>query len=415
MDSKTVVKMPAIRWLYGAVGLIVLLFAGFVYGWSIFAAPIAASFPGWGKAQLSMTFTICIAFFCLGGFLAGTLSKKIKVCTNVRISGVLFLVGFFCVSRVSSLPMLYVSYGVLCGLASGFAYNSVMGVMTKWFPGIQGTISGVLLMGFGSSSMVLGSVFTAMASQPEAWRSFFLGMGVVMAIVMAIGSFFFRLPPDGMLPPSKTGVSGAELTPTQMIRAPSFWLFFLWSILVSGIGLAVISQAKPFADAIGVGIDAGTIALVVGLISVCNGLGRVLFGRLFDRIGWRLTMTLVTGISLLGVLILILALYTQRFSLVSIGFVVTGIAYGGAPTMGSAIIGKFFGQKNYPVNFSINNMNLLVASFAGALAGALYDASQSYFSTLVAAAICAAVAFLVMSCIRAPRADGPSQNTFSRQ
>ena len=78
-------------------------------------------------------------------------------------------------------------------------------------------------------------------------------------------------------------------------------------------------------------------------------------------------------------------------------------AEGGAPTMGSAVISDFFGQKNYPVNFSINNMNLLVASFAGTIAGALYDASQSYVSTLVVLAVCSVVAFVVMNCIRRPK------------
>ena len=122
------------RWIYAAVGLVVLLFAGFVYGWSVFAAPIGADFPQWSAAQLSLTFTICMAFFCLGGFAAGNLSKRIPVRVSVLISAALFLVGFFLVSRANSLPMLYVSYGVLCGTASGFAYNSVMSTMTKWFP-----------------------------------------------------------------------------------------------------------------------------------------------------------------------------------------------------------------------------------------------------------------------------------------
>ena len=71
--------------------------------------------------------------------------------------------------------------------------------------------------------------------------------------------------------------------------------------------------------------------------------------------------------------------------------------------MGSAVISSFFGQKNYPVNFSISNMNLLVASCAGTAAGALYDASQSYVSTLVALAGCSVVAFAVMLCIRRPK------------
>lgn len=398
-------KMPAIRWLYALVGLIVLLFAGFVYGWSVFAAPIAASFPDWTKAQLSLTFTICIAFFCLGGFFAGNLSKKIPVRVNVIISGVLFLLGFTLVSKAQSLPMLYASYGVLCGLASGFAYNSVMSVMTKWFPAIQGTISGVLLMGFGSSSMILGSVFTAMTGAPGSWRGFFQMMGIVMAVVMVVGSFFFKLPSADLLPAAKAKSSAlGDFTPTQMICKPSFWLFFLWAILISGIGLAVISQAKPFADAIGVGVSTATITLVVGFISVCNGLGRVIFGGLFDKIGWRLTMNIVNAVSLASVLILVAALLMNHFVLVVAGFIVTGLAYGGAPTMGSAFIGRFFGQKNYPVNFSIGNMNLLVASFAGTLAGMLYDMSQSYFSTLIAIGICSVVAFVVMNLIRPPKA-----------
>ena len=404
MNSATTQKMPAIRWLYAVVGLIVLLFAGFVYGWSVFAAPIGATFPEWTSGQLSLTFTICMAFFCLGGFFAGNLSKKIGARANVILSGVLFLVGFFLVSRVESLAMLYISYGVICGLASGFAYNSVMSTITKWFPNAQGTISGVLLMSFGFSSMILGSVFTALTAEMVTWRQFFLVMGVVIAIVMVVGSFFFKLPPAGLMPAAKAKESeGGDFTPAQMVTKSSFWLFFVWAILVSGVGLAVIARAKPFADSIGVGLDAGTITFVVGLISICNGIGRVIFGGLFDKIGWRLTMCLVNAVSLLGVLILLAAFFTNTFVLVVVGFIVTGLAYGGAPTMGSAFIGKFFGQKNYAVNFSIGNMNLLVASFAGTLAGVLYDASQTYLSTLIAIGVASIVAFIALSLIRPPK------------
>ena len=62
---------------------------------------------------------------------------------------------------------------------------------------------------------------------------------------------------------------------------------------------------------------------------------------------------------------------------------VSGLAYGGVTPMNSAFIGAFFGMKNYPVNYPIINMNLLVASFGGTIAGALYDSSQSYLSTFM--------------------------------
>ncbi len=405
--EETKVTSGGIRWLYALVGLVVLLFAGFVYGWSIFAAPIGADFPQWSKAQLSLTFTICMACFCLGGFFAGNLSKRVNIRVNVYLSAVLFLAGFFLVSRTNSLPMLYTSYGVLCGFGSGFAYNAVMSTMTKWFPERQGLISGILLMGFGSSSMILGSVFTSVTpAVPGGWRNTFLMMGVVIAVVLVVGSFFFKLPPSGIAPAAKAKAvdeTARDFAPSEMVRTGSFWLFFLWAILISGIGLAVISQAKPFAAEIGVGVDVSVITLVVGFISICNGLGRVIFGGLFDKLGWRLTMTLVNAVSLAGVLVLAGALFTKSFPLVVAGFIVTGLAYGGAPTMGSAFIGKFFGQKNYPVNFSIGNMNLLVASFSGTLAGGLYDAGGNYISTLVVLFVCSVAAFIVMNCIRQPK------------
>ena len=53
------------RWTYAVVGVIVLLLAGLVYAWSVISSPVAAYFTEWTKAQLSLTFTICMGFFCV--------------------------------------------------------------------------------------------------------------------------------------------------------------------------------------------------------------------------------------------------------------------------------------------------------------------------------------------------------------
>ena len=53
----------ASRWIYVAVGCVVLLFSGLVYAWSVLSGPIAAEFPRWTTAQLSLTFTIVMSFF----------------------------------------------------------------------------------------------------------------------------------------------------------------------------------------------------------------------------------------------------------------------------------------------------------------------------------------------------------------
>ena len=53
------------RWIYGAIGVLVLLFAGLVYAWSVLASPIKVFFQEWSSTELSFTFTLCMMFFCL--------------------------------------------------------------------------------------------------------------------------------------------------------------------------------------------------------------------------------------------------------------------------------------------------------------------------------------------------------------
>ena len=166
-----------------------------------------------------------------------------------------------------------------------------------------------------------------------------------------------------------------------MLRRPAFWLYFLWSICLSAAGLALISQASGIVVEIDNGVLPGSVATIVGLISIFNGVGRVICGFLFDRIGRRNTMFIVDFTFLIAVCMLIAALLAKSIVIVIIAFVIGGLAYGGITPMNSALIGAFYGSKNYPVNYPIINMNLLLASFGGTIAGALYDASGSYLST----------------------------------
>ena len=102
------------RWVYAIVGVIVLLFAGLVYAWSVLSTPIAAEFTSWTKAQLSMTFTIVMILFCIGSLLCGLLSGKLSAKMSVRIGAVLFLLGFFLASRTQSVAMLYIGFLDAC-------------------------------------------------------------------------------------------------------------------------------------------------------------------------------------------------------------------------------------------------------------------------------------------------------------
>ena len=373
------------RWVYAIVGVIVLLFAGLVYAWSVLSTPIAAEFTDWSKAQLSMTFTIVMIMFCIGSLLCGLLSGKLSAKMSVRIGAVLFLLGFFLASRTQSLAMLYIGFGVLCGLSSGLCYNAVMSTMVRWFPDRPGLISGVLLMGFGGGSFIIGKLYQAWTPvEIGGGRASFLVMGIIIFVVLAICSFFFVAPgADFVAPAAKNSkaavkIAGKEYKPLEMVKKPSFWLYYVWAIALSAAGLALISQASGVVWEASASQTAGAVATIVGLISICNALGRVLFGGMYDKYGRSLSMQLVNILFIITSGVLILALTAKSVVVVIIGFILGGLAYSGITPTNSAFCRAYFGPANYPVNFSLINSNLIFASFGSTVSGALFDASGSY-------------------------------------
>lgn len=375
------------RWVYAIVGVIVLLFAGLVYAWSVLSTPIAAEFTGWTKAQLSLTFTLVMILFCIGSLLCGLLAGKLSTKNAVRVSAVLFLAGFFIASRCQSPITLYLGFGLLCGLASGLAYNGVMSTMVKWFPDKPGLISGVLLMGFGGGSFLIGKLYQAWTPAGiGGWRTSFVVLGIICCAVLAVCSFFFVAPgADFTVPAGKGGRAVAapreDIKPAVMLKRPAFWLYYVWAIAVSAAGLALISQASGVVWEASADQTAASVATIVGLISICNAVGRVLFGGMYDKFGRSLSMQLVNGLFILTSVVLLLAMSSRSVVVVIIGFVIGGLAYSGVTPTNSAFCRAYFGPTSYPVNFPLINSNLIFASFGSTISGALYDASGSYSST----------------------------------
>lgn len=381
------------RNLYAAVGVLILLLAGLIYAWSVLSLPLGAFFTEWTKAQLSLTFTICMMAFCFGCMFGGMAAKKLPVKFMVWISAALFLAGFGIASRANSPAVLYLGYGVLCGFASGFVYNAVLSTVGAWFPDKQGLMSGILLMGFGMSSFLVGKVYQAATPSGEgieAWRTSFFVFGVILFLVLGICGLFLERPEKkeleklGISAAGKKNVSadGLDIDWKQMIQRPSFWIFLIWTICIGGAGMAMMGQASGIAKEVGTGADAGTIATVVGLISIFNGLGRIFFGNLFDKKGRRFTMITVGAAYAMSSLILVAALVSKAFFLIIVGFICCGFSYGGLNPSISAYVNSAYGARNYAMNFSVMNLNLLIASMGGTIGGMLYDASGSYLTTL---------------------------------
>ena len=383
------------RVLCAMAGVLILLLAGLVYAWSVLSIPIGRDFPQWSKAQLSFTFTLVMICFCLGCFARGRLADRLRPDLSIMLSAALLLIGFYASSRTQSLAVLYLGFGVLCGFASGFAYNTVLSTVGSRFPERQGLISGILLMGFGLSAFLIGKAYQALTPETTgAWRHSFLILGFVCFTVLLACAPLIRAPKRE----GESGKRGSEndVNTRDMLRTPSFWLYFVWATLLSAAGLALVSQASGMAIETDGSVPLSTIATAVGLISVFNAIGRVIAGWIFDRHGLTRTVSLVCAAFVLTAGVLALAVKTGRFPLLAAGFILGGIAYGGVTPTNAAFISSSYGQRFYPMNLAMINFNLIAASFGSTLGGALYDKTGSYLSLCLTLALMAILGALLI-------------------
>ena len=402
-------KKINIRWLYLAVGVIALLFAGIIYGWSILNVPLAETFK-WSDDQLAVNFTLTMCFFCLGGFIGGILSRKIGVRLTLILGGILGCAGFFLTSRLGdNVAMLYVSYGGLAGLGIGLAYTTIISTVNAWFPDKKGLCSGALMMGFGISALVIGKAAEALFKVPSVgWRTTFLLLGIALGAVLVAAGLILRLPaPDLKLPQQSQKAGGSsedfetrDYSPDQMIRRFTFWRAFLCIVFLAAVGNTVISFARKLS--ISVGAEAELASTLVGVLSVCNGLGRIATGAIFDKLGRRKTMLLANIISIAAAGVTLLSVFTGSVPLCVVGLCVTGFSYGSCPTISSAFTSAFYGSKNFSVNFSIMNFNLMGASLMATVSSKLLTASGGYVAPFVLLLALSVAALVLNLSIRRP-------------
>src|SRR5260370_14164052 len=113
------------RWVIVAAAIVMQLALGAVYAWSVFVIPLQKlaghSASVWTTTGVTLTFTIAIAVLgvgaAIGGFWLDRVGPRVVATAAAFCYGLgVFLAGF----SVDSLPLMYLSYGVLGGLGLGY-------------------------------------------------------------------------------------------------------------------------------------------------------------------------------------------------------------------------------------------------------------------------------------------------------
>lgn len=404
---KTTSRSKLLRAVVGC--LIVQLCVGILYLWSVFKQSTITHF-GWENGAVNLVASYMLMGFCLGSLVGGILQDRIGP-KPVCVAGVaLFGGGIFAASLLpASAPIIlfYLTYCLIAGMGTGFAYGSVLSCIQKWFPHKRGFATGLAASAFGFSTVVFSPVISALLGSmtlPMTLRTLsiiFLSVGLLACTQISLPDKAYL---DSLNLPA-AAVSGVESkTLSQAIRMLPFWLLFAGAFLYNGTW----NMLTPLIKGLGVerGLSESAAIMCVSLTGITNAAGRLLMSSLSDKLGRVTTLTILCAMTLVSALLLIFV----GGPLYLVVVLVTAFAFGAQAAISPATSTDFFGPKYSATNYGVIMLSLGLSSVTfNAISNALYAASGTYTSTFIMAAVTAvlaAVAFLLIDRLNKKRISG---------
>ncbi len=370
----TVEQIKSKRTLYLILSTGVLLFLGLIYAFSMFAKPMTQDFALTGN--ISLTFNIMMITFCVGSLVGSLIVGKAGVRGALIVCAAMFAIGFCGTGLTAPISgdtmMLYIFYGACGGAGVGIGYNTIVSTTNVWFPDKVGFSSGVLMLGFGVSSLIFGNIALMIRPLLGGMSMVLIVLGIVVGILTLLLAFTLKQPPANvvaLMAPEKVGTGGNEAGENDNIfKTPIFYIYYVWAVIVIAVGLATIGNAAS--DATFLGIDEGFASLLVGLIATFNGGARIILGILFDKTNIKVTMLVDAAVAVCAMALIVAAYVTGIAILYVPGALLCGFAYGGVPVIASAFARQRYGAKKYPFNLSVVNLSIAIGSFINIIVAA---------------------------------------------
>ena len=177
---------------------------------------------GWDAPSLAVNYSLSVAFLCIGGLVGGLLDKKLSTRSLLLfrcVSVLRGLYGYFQTGRFQHHPCFYLAYGIVAGSGIGISYNTLLAVGNSWFPDKKGLSSGILMMCFGLSTMLLGKVAAAMFEMEAfGWRKTFFFVGAIIAVILVICALFLKKPGADVVFQTTPAKAGKSKTKNRWFR-----------------------------------------------------------------------------------------------------------------------------------------------------------------------------------------------------
>ena len=402
------------RWITVIGAILIQLALGAIYAWSLFTTPLTAEDGPYKftAQETAWVFSIGLATFAIVMVLAGRWQAKIGPRKVAILGGVVLGIGYILAGFLgdSFIPQLLL-IGVLGGTGIGLAYVVPIAVLVKWFPDMKGLITGLAVAGFGFGATIwvkAGGAWFDLVNSLELFglppvQSTYVLYGGIFLLMVVIGGTVMINPPEGYKPkgweppaPKDGGAAtgAVDFKTGEMLKTPQFYMVWFTFVCSGLAGLMVIyciklfgMDALKFAEGWSAGMDAekgegildaadATAGTAVAAYAILNGLGRILWGAVSDKIGRKtalIAMCLLQG----GAMFAFYYIGSIEIGLIA-GAGIIGFNFGGNFALFPATTADFFGNKNVGLNYGPVFLAYGVAGIAGPqIAGYFKDAAKS--------------------------------------
>lgn len=362
-----------------AASVLMQMALGGVYAWSTFVPALRDGYALSG-AQAGLIFGTTIAAFTLAMLVAGRWLERIGPRRMAMAGGALYGAGYLLAGHSSGeWPALWLGIGLVSGVGVALGYVCPLTTCVRWFPDRKGIVTGLAVAGFGGGAIVLSEVAEQLMAGGWSPLQVFRALGWTLAAIVMASAQVMRFPSAAGAP------SVASARGPLLARDPHFRRLAMGMFAGTFGGLLAIGHLKPIALVAGLSSSAG--AWAVSAFALGNAAGRLAWGSLFDRLGYR-----AIPVSLAFLAFALLGLLDSGVAWRFIGAsLVAGFGFGSCFVVYAAEVAAAYGVANvsriYPKIFLAYG----VAGITGPLAGGwLYDVTGSFlWPVLTASAITA--------------------------
>jgi len=366
--------------------------AAFFQGFGVLIIPIERTF-GWDRWVISAAMSLRQLQSSVASPAVGLLLDRVSARKLIFWSAVVSSAGLIGLGCAAGIVSFFIFFVVICLGAAGVSHAVTWPVIiSRWFRRNRGLAIGLAVMGpiFGTPLVIVNTHI----EQTYGWRAVLIAYGIIVLIGVTLLSMLARdrpepygLRPDGDPLDENAAIerpadaaprrADAGLTLRAVLRTKDFWLFASYLAGTFTINSALQVHMIPYFQQ-DIGLTAAWAAVVMSLVYLTSGVGRIGGGYLLDRIDYRYVLAAVAA--MMGLSLLYLEVATVKSLWATLPFALMfGLGLGVLVPMRGAVGAIMFGTRAIGGILGLLQGGSIAAGVVGPSAmGIIFDMTGNY-------------------------------------